>query len=930
MGKYILQKIKNKLWLSICLVIGLSLFVAIVSCQPNFQMGSANKLLQRMFYAQLEETGKYPAMLGKSGSILREEIPDVDHAEEMLNQERIHWNELLPQYVSLETQTKYFIMEYGYRQYSQKKDRLYVTYMPEVGDHIQVTYGTSLQEAETDGAYPCIMSEYVMDHNNLILGEVLTFDQVLNNKGEPLKIVVAGFFEELSPQDLFWYYGPNENAGEIFVSREDFEEILDQYQVENYFYDTATTVDFEQMNTKDASGFLRGVKRLMAESNSFRCSFLLLLKRFEEKQKSIGVMLWVLEFPISGMMLAFIYMVSGQIVLSGRNEIATLKSRGFFRKQVVWMYFLEYVLLSVVAYCIGVPLGFGLSKVAASTTDFMTFGGADVELYSFAVEALWYGACAVLVGILCVILPVVFHSKINIVEQKSGYDLGKKQLWEKLFLDVLLLGVTLYLTYTYTKSLEELRQKALMGDTVDPLIFLNIAMFMLACGLFAYRFVHYLVKGIYRLGRKKWKPVAYAAFLQITRSFHKQTFVSVFMILTVAFGLFNANIARTISRNSEERIEYVNGADMSIQEKWTIKTYLENGAHKFRYIEPDYTKYELLKEAGLCSDYTRVATRTGVQMRGSSGVADNCLVMGIDTKEFGETVDLNPGLYTDRHWYEDLNLLARNLEGVIISENLASKLGGLQSGDYIYMSQEQYNQITNVVVLRVSSVVEAWPGFVQYTYHGVKEEEQYLVVMNFQTLLNKLGMYPYDIWMRQEPGVTSDEILAFLEEKGVTVVKSQSTQRDVLERKQAPDIQIVNGMFTLSFLISLFLCGAGFLIYWLISMKQRELLLGGYRAMGMSVKHVNRMLLYEHLFSTLPALLAGGGVGFLSTYLFVNLFGVIFLPEKSPLELYTYFQLDDLAKLFALIVVVIIICLWIIRLQIKRMNITQALKLGED
>lgn len=148
--------------------------------------------------------------------------------------------------------------------------------------------------------------------------------------------------------------------------------------------------------------------------------------------------------------------------------------------------------------------------------------------------------------------------------------------------------------------------------------------------------------------------------------------------------------------------------------------------------------------------------------------------------------------------------------------------------------------------------------------------------------------------------------------------------------KETAMIRITNGMFTLSFVIALILCMIGFLIYWISSIRQRELLFGVYRAMGLSEKEINRMLVNEHLFSTLPSILAGGACGGVATYLFVRLFGVIYLPQKHNLSIYVYLDQMDVLKLVAVLMVMILLCIVILRRLVRSLNITQALKLGEE
>ena len=49
----------------------------------------------------------------------------------------------------------------------------------------------------------------------------------------------------------------------------------------------------------------------------------------------------------------------------------------------------------------------------------------------------------------------------------------------------------------------------------------------------------------------------------------------VFLILALSIGLFNANAARTINRNTEDSIRCTVGADIKLQEYW--QKYDKNG-----------------------------------------------------------------------------------------------------------------------------------------------------------------------------------------------------------------------------------------------------------------------------------------------------------------------------------------------------------------
>ena len=164
----------------------------------------------------------------------------------------------------------------------------------------------------------------------------------------------------------------------------------------------------------------------------------------------------------------------------------------------------------------------------------------------------------------------------------------------------------------------------------------------------------------------------------------------------------------------------------------------------------------------------------------------------------------------------------------------------------------------------------------------------------------------------------------------VNIVQYESVDKDVSEMQESPLVLITNGLFSLSFIIAIILCTVGFLIYWITSIKQRELLFGIYRAMGMSMLEINKMLINEQIFSSVLASLAGYGVGAAATTLFVKLVAVVYLPESHNIAISIAVDPYDIIKLTAVVVFMFVVCFVVIRTILKKMNITQALKLGED
>ena len=143
-------------------------------------------------------------------------------------------------------------------------------------------------------------------------------------------------------------------------------------------------------------------------------------------------------------------------------------------------------------------------------------------------------------------------------------------------------------------------------------------------------------------------------------------------------------------------------------------------------------------------------------------------------------------------------------------------------------------------------------------------------------------------------------------------------------------LQGTNGILTVGFIVVLALCSVGFLIFWVLSIKSRSLLFGIFRAMGMSMREVYTMLINEQLFISGAAVAAGALTGWLTSRLYMPLIQLAYAASDNALPLEVVSHQADNIRLFAVVGMVMLICLFVLGVLISRMKVTQALKLGED
>lgn len=939
MFRFLKSKLRSKKWMNVSLLLGILLLTAVAACHPMFMQGSLNKLLNAAFCQHIIEKNEYPAVLSRTGGYKTDKIASSDEIMEKLNACQKKWCEYLKLPVcAVQTRLK-LTGSVTEGAYGGKNKYLDLSYLKDMDAHIRIVKGTGLSDAQVpEGVYPCLLSTSMMDAYEYTCGETVTFTQKKDKDGNPLQLQIVGIFEESDPGDIFWFQTASQFQKEIFVNREAIDELIALSGSGDISFVHNIMLDYTQITSRNVDDIQYLVGQFMKADENLSENFMGLLEAYQKDAATVAMLLWVLELPMLLLLLTFIYMVSGQLLQMETGEIAMMKSRGVSRSEIIKLYIEQSGLISVVGIFLGIPVGLLLCRLAASADSFLVFSVKDTSAYGFVWQVLPYSMMAALVAMVCTTLPVIGYSKLSIVQQKSmNRKQRPKMFWEKYFLDILLMVLSLYLLYNYNHQKELIAANVLMGEALDPIIFINASVFMLACGLFVLRLIHYLVKLIYFLGRQRWRPAMYASFLQITRSFEKQGFISIFLVMTIAMGIFNSNMVRTINENERQRITYNIGADGVFAENWDIRIYKpDKETTIWVYPEPDYERFAGLKEQGICESMTKVMIDENAVLAAGIESQAGSLFMAVHTREFGETAVLQEGL-NDTHWYHALNALAQTSNGAIISGNMARAFD-LSVGDTVSCrrtSPINDEELMDAVSYTVVAIVDAWPGFNSYSYvydekGELVEQDRYLLVCNYAFAVNAFGQTPYQIWTKLAPGKSAREMADYLEEKQIELSSINSVEESLDSLHNTPLIQITNGMYTLSFLIAIVLCLAGFLIYWITSIKQRELLFGIYRAMGMTMRELNQMLINEQIFSSLLAVLGGTAVGILSTALFVKLAAIVYLPEKHNIGLQIFTNGWDMGRLFIVIAVMFVVCLMVLHSILKDMKIAQALKLGED
>ncbi|MGN0400675.1 MAG: FtsX-like permease family protein [Acetatifactor sp.] len=941
MYKIMLQKLWHKKWMNLCLLLGSILLIATVVSFPLYQTAAYDRMLCDEFRNYTATQGKWPTMntlstvskKDKQGAIIKrmEDLMGSMYKDLGVTEK--------------ETILYYYLANMTLRSTMNRSDSsdmsVQLGAISGLPEHAKMLSGEMYSESgmTEDGCIEVVVSQSAMVNMKILVGEVLEFKDLKDSQGKPIRLYVKGVFTQEDKSDFYWQVDFEEKKEVCLMNMDLFHtmftgENAGRYTIMcNYF----PMFEYENIKASQVAELIR-VTDYYTQESPYKSTlgepaYREILEQYLSKQGRIKTTLMILQIPVLIMLGAFLFMISGQMYDMERNEISVIKSRGSSGAQIFRLYLYQCTCLTVAGGLIGIPLGMVFSRVLGSARSFLEFDSSNTLELRFTGEVWAYALAAMVTTLFIMTIPAIGHSRVTIVKLKQQKALKKKSWWEKIFLDVILLGISLYGYYSFHKNMDQLGESVLRGEALDPLLYISSSLFIVGLGLLFLRLQPYLIQLIYILGRRHWKPASYASFMENAKNGRKQQFIMLFLIITISLGMYHATVARTILQNACSNTEYLDGADIVLQEVWTAVAD-KNGAYSGDYLEPDYTKYG---DMDFAEGYTRVLLEPNGYVEGKDKSRQNVTVMGIHTKEFGEITRVDYEL-NNRQYYEYLNALAVDADGVLVSDSFRTKLG-YKEGDSI--TYKVKNPITTkegtekTVTGKIVGFFSYWPGYApEITTVNpdgtVTTTENLMVVAHYSKLRQVLGVRPYQIWIGLKEGYTSADAYNWFEERGVRLTKYVDRTEEIQKTMDDPLLQGTNGVLTMGFIVTILLCAVGYMIYWIMSIRSREMVFGVLRACGMHKGELFHMLMNEQIFSGVFSVFAGIGIGKLASGMFVPILQQAYAATNQVLPMKLVVNTVDMVRLYGVIAAVMVICLVVLILLLFKLNVAKALKLGEE
>ncbi len=957
---------RNTKWMVACLLIGFVMASAMLSTIPIYM----NASLQRMLVKDLEdfqlENNVYPGVYAFTATSIPLDT-DYDTRMEYIEEKLAFMEERFEELgVKPESEKTFLVDDYdnipSLTTSGGSKPSVKVGAMTNIADHISFSEGRMYETGmRDDGVYEVITTENALKISGLTSNTVYevanSFDTHSLNR---IKIEIVGIFTVKDPNDSYWSEGMDATyLNTLFM---DYDTYLDGPVKDGVCIPSNLqkrySIDYPSMNMANLAGINETIKeqKKLAAGNGLRFSFPAeeILVEYESRASQLRMILWLIQIPVMLMIVFYLFMVSQLNVEQEKNEIAVFKSRGASSGQIFLIYALESLLLGLFTAVIGPFVALLLCRMLGASNGFLEFVNRKALPITLTADAFVYSLLAVVVFFITTMTPIVPAAKMSIVAHKQSKAKKKKRpLWEKLFLDVILLGGSIGWLYYYHYEQENLLDMGVTNSsgTINPMLFVASTAFILGAALLIVRIYPLIIRLIYNIGKRFWSPAAYVSLNNIGRSSTgRERFLMVFLVLTVSLGIFFANTARALNRNAEEKVQYSIGCDAVISESWrsesasvldestgenvSVTNYIEPTFERFTAIPQIEAAAKVLKSSAVTISGDNIERQVKDNISGGWGDRQNtrvvnsvggCNVMAIQPGEFAKVVSSIDRLLPS-HINTYLNGLNDSPSGIILSSSFRDNYG-VKLGDVVEVKTDWEGATFEATVI---AFAEYWPSMNPYKQ---KEDGSYVdfAVLNYDYVqVHSSTPYPYEVWTKLEDGSTTADLYASIEESEIEPIDIKVAAQEIISAKNDPMLQGLNGALTLGFIIIMIMCLIGFLIYWILSIKSRTLQFGILRAMGMSFREIIALIVYEQILVSGVAIVVSFVIGYYASVLYIPLFESLYDAAEMVPALAVIPLRSDYVKIYVVIGAMLLLGFGVLARLISKINISKALKLGEE
>jgi len=958
------KRLWNNKGLTICSIIGLITAVALISSIPLYTDAANFKVLQEELSGADEEGGPsrppfafmYRYIGAWHGAV---DSSDFDPVNEYIL-ESVPGIIGLPiekstRYVKTDNFSLFPASEADYIGLRQPLGWVNLGFVDDVQDHIMIVEGGFPAEAATETeAVEVMVSVEFAEETGLQTGEEYVIFQRAKSgddeeaeEAKPVQHIVriVGVWEATDPTDTYWFYNPKSLNNTLLVSEESFRtEIAPTAENEIYAAIWYVVFDGDKVRTDDVPNLLGRIGYANTRVSNLLPNTVLDISPQDELESYryttfvMTIVLYVFSVPILLLVLYFIGMISGLIVQRQRGEIAIYKSRGAGDWQVIGIYALEGLMIGIVGLVGGLFVGKQLALIMGNTVSFLAFENRGDLPVIITPRAIRMALLGVGISLLASLMPAVRAARLTIVTYKQDRARSmQRPFWQRYFLDFLLLIPSGYGYYVLQNrgTISFLNNGQGSGDPFqDPLMFLVPTLSMFAVSLIIIRIFPLVMELLAWISSQVVRSVSVVlALRQLARVSRQYTGSLLLLVLTLSLATFTASMARTLDQSLIDRMQYKYGADYLLTEAGENPEEDEAGAgsdpaggstaaDEGEAVEVGGWVFvpvtEHLKVPGITA-----ATRVGeYAVQGSFGKNQvRGRFYGIDRMDFPNTA-----YFRRDYGYNTLgtmmNRLALDSSAILVTPEFLYG-NQLDIGDRIELTISVWGERRSVEFI-IADLIQLFPTFYP------DENTDMLFVGNLDYLFEQMGgIFPYDVWIRTEPGIDMEEAQSQLRTLDIRVVNVRGSREAIDAEQERPERTGVFGILSVGFVASAVLTLLGFLLHSFISFRRRFIQFGVLRAIGLSMGQMITFLGIEQVLLIATGISAGTALGIWVSNLFIPFLQVGTARNVDIPPFVVLIAWDDVVKIYLVFALMLVGAVASMIWFLMHLKIFEAVKLGE-
>ncbi len=833
--------------------------------------------------------------------------------------------------------------------------RARIGFLSDIESHIRLIDGRMPTVWTGSGPIEVLVAESLANKSTILVDDTFLAQKRGGKYALQSDIKVVGIWQPKNDNELYWFTPAAAYSDLFFVPEATWTLLVNRPPAA--FVEQAgwyAAYDGTGVQSNKSAALTAGITTVTSEMGQllpgvelFKSPLAQLEKQRAEVQK-LTVTLLLFGVPLIGLLLAFVWQITGLLVTRQELEIAVLRSRGVSRSQLLSLSLVEGIVLALTALACGLPLSLLFARAIALTQSFLRFGSLTVPPPQLLPQSVLHGAIIAAFAIPAVVIPAISLTKNTIVTFRQTQARNQKPTFMARINGDLLLLIPAWYGYQQLAVGKSLSipgvspDQALNNPFQNPLLLLAPALFIAATSLLIIRIFPLIVRLTALLWNNASGIAAVSALRQLSRNPGTLRGPTFLLILTISLATFTASMARTLDQYSSDRAYYRSGADYRLLPRQMVETSAEISGDEPMLPDPD------LLQGG-----TQLSTTTGEQSASISldyiyiPLEDFKALPGIDAATFVATnnVDLivngdasdgimyaiDPATFTSvvaKSWRDDyatqslgeiINSMSNQADQAIISQAFASTYN-LKVGDRFDASADFLGSATQISFV-VANIVSYMPT--------LYNEGKPFIMVNYDYIVDMLnGRFAYEIWLSHNTTDTLSAIQSAAYSNNLRVMP-YTPEAFINAEILQPQRQGLFGLLSVGFLATGGMSMIGLLAYTLLALRKRSVELGVLRAIGVSQQTLRNILSIEQFITIGFSTTMGVIIGSLTSVLYLPFLKVRdgTFPDTPPF-LVQFAQNDTtliIITAVALMIGVVALELWVV----QRMRIGEAVKLGE-